>query len=141
MLDWLRSNSLFSSFSHTASSDEDVEEWKPPDLKQKVPNKLAGDPSAGKVKAPAKRTAKPKEPKEPRQPKAPKLPREAKPKVPRKAAAGRKTQASKVLKDSGSGGAIIKEDFVGEAELNKLDGLKKMTAEERVPSIKMKEEV
>ncbi|XP_075902262.1 S1 RNA-binding domain-containing protein 1 [Nelusetta ayraudi] len=129
------------SFSHTASSEEDTEEWRPPDSKQKAPTKLVGDLStAGKVKAPAKRTAKPREPKEPRQPKAPKVPREPKPRVPRKAAACRKTQASEVVKDSGLGGAKIKEDMVGEAELNKMDGPKRKTAEDRVPSIRMKEE-
>lgn len=133
---------LFRSFSHTASSEEDTEEWRPPDSKQKAPTKLVGDPStAGKVKAPAKRTAKPREPKEPRQPKAPKVPREPKPRVPRKAAACRKTQASEVVKDSGLDGAKIKEDMVGEAELNKMDGPKRKTAEDRVPSIRMKEEV
>lgn len=133
---------LFRSFSHTASSEEDTEEWRPPDSKQKAPTKLAGDPStAGRVKAPAKRTAKPREPKEPRQPKAPKVPREPKPRVPRKAAACRKTQASEVLKDSGLGGAKIKDDMVGEGELNKMDGPKRKTAEERVPGIRMKEEV
>lgn len=135
-------SSLYRSFSNTASSEEDTEEWRPPDSKQKAPTKLVGDPSTtGKVKAPAKRTAKPKEPKEPRQPKAPKVPREPKPKVPRKAAACRKTQASKVLKDSGLGGAKIEEDMVGEAELNKMDGPQRKMAEGRGPNIKMKEEV
>uniref|UniRef100_A0A8C9YW61 S1 RNA binding domain 1 n=1 Tax=Sander lucioperca TaxID=283035 RepID=A0A8C9YW61_SANLU len=55
-------------------------------------------------KAAAKRTAKPKEPKAPKQPKAPKVPKVPKPRAPRKTAAERKTQAPKVLKDSGASG-------------------------------------
>lgn len=132
---------LFRSFSHTASSEEEPEEWRPPDSKQKAPTKLVGEPSTGKVKAPAKRTAKPKEPKEPRQPKASKVPREPKLKVPRRAAVGRKTQTPEVPKDSDFGAGKIKEDVVGEAELNKTDGPMRKTDEERVPGIRMKEEV
>lgn len=132
---------LFRSFGHTASSEEDAEEWRPSNSKQKDTTKLFGDPSTEKVKAPAKRIAKPKEPKEPRQPKIPKVPREPKLKVPRRAAVGRKTQAPAVLKDSGLGATKIKEDIVGEAKLNKMDDPVMKTTEERVPSIRMKEEV
>lgn len=126
---------LFRSFNHTASSEEDPEEWRPPDSKHKAPTKLVGDSPTGKVKAPAKRTAKLKEPKQPRQPKTSKVAKEPKLKVPRRAAV-KKAQAPEVPKDT----AKIK-DIGGEAELNKMDSPKRKTAEERVPSIRMKEEV
>lgn len=138
---WVCLDFLFRSFSHTASSEEDTEEWRPPDSKQKAPTRLVGDPLTGKVKAPAKRTAKPKEPKEQRQPKTPKVPREPKQKVPRRAAVGRKTGAPGVLKDSGLGVTKIKEEIVGEAELNKMNSPVRKTAEEKIPCIRMKEEV
>lgn len=125
------------SFNHTASSEEDPEEWRPPDSKRKAPTKLVGDLPTGKVKAPAKRTAKPKEP---RQPKTSKVPKEPKLNVPRRAVV-KKKQAPEVLKDSGLGAAKIKEDIVGKAELNKMNSPKRKTAEERVPNIRMKEEV
>lgn len=130
--------SVFSSFSQTASSEEDNEEWRPPDLKQKAPSKLVRDPSTGKSKAPAKRIAKTKEPK---QPKSPKLPRDPKPRVPRKPAVDRKTQASKVLIDSGLAGPKRKKDIVQEIESKHADCPNGEMVEERVPSIKMKEEV
>lgn len=121
--------SVFSSFSQTASSEEDNEEWRPPDPKQK---------ETGKLKAPAKRIAKTKEPK---QPKAPKLPRDPKPRVPRKPAADRNTQASKVLIDSGLAGPKRKKDIVQEIESKETDCPKGEMVEERVPNIKMKKEV
>lgn len=130
--------SVFSSFSQTASSEEDNEEWKPPDLKQKAPNKLVRDPSTGKSKAPAKRIAKTKEPK---QPKAPKLPRDPKPRMPRKPGVDQKTLASKVQIDSGLAGPKRKTDIVQEIELKEADCPKGEMVEERVPSIKMKKEV
>lgn len=118
---------LFRSFHHAASSEEDPEEWRPPDCKHKAPTKPVGDSAAVKVRAPAKRTAKPKEPKQPRQPKTSKVPKEPKLEVPRRATV-RKTQAPKVVKDSGS-------------ELYRVDSPKMETAEENVPTIRMKEEV
>lgn len=130
--------SVFSSFSQTASSEEDSKEWRPPDPKQKAPSKLVRDPSSGKSKAPAKRIAKTKEPK---QPKAPKLPRDPKPRVPRKPGADRNTQASKVLIDSGLAAPKRKKDIVQEIELKETDCPKGEIVEERVPNIKMKEEV
>lgn len=130
--------SVFSSFSQTASSEEDNEEWRPPDLKQKAPSKLVGDPSTGKSKAPAKRIAKTKEPK---QPKAPKLPRDPKPRVPRKSGADGNTQASKVLIGSGLAGPKRKKDIVQEIESKETDCPKGEMVEERVPNIQMKEEV
>lgn len=112
---------LFRSFHHAASSEEDPEEWRPPDCKHKAPTKPVGDSATVKVRAPAKRTAKHKEPKQPKTSKEPKL------EVPRRATV-RKTQAPKVVKDSGS-------------ELYRIDSPKMETAEENVPTIRMKEEV
>lgn len=86
--------STIRSFSQTASSDEDAEEWRPPKPKSKAPNKTARGTATGEKKTTAKKTAKPKEPKAPKVPKEPKL------RAPRKPAAGRKTQAAKSLKDS-----------------------------------------
>ncbi|KAL3971835.1 mediator of RNA polymerase II transcription subunit 28 [Sarotherodon galilaeus] len=88
------------SFSQTASSDEDAEEWRPPKPKSKAPNKTARGTATGEKKTTAKKTAKPKEAKAPKESKAPKVPKEPKPRAPRKPAAGRKTQAAKSLKDS-----------------------------------------
>ncbi|KAM3605670.1 uncharacterized protein V6R79_002680 [Siganus canaliculatus] len=64
------------SFIHTASSDEDTEEWRPPEPQPKAPNKTAKDTTVKGKKAPAKRTAKTQEHKLPKQaPKVPKVPK------------------------------------------------------------------
>uniref|UniRef100_A0A3Q4MQF5 S1 RNA binding domain 1 n=1 Tax=Neolamprologus brichardi TaxID=32507 RepID=A0A3Q4MQF5_NEOBR len=83
------------SFSQTADSDEDAEEWSPPKPKSKAPNKTARGTATGEKKTTAKKTAKPKEAKAPKEPKAPKVPKEPKLRAPRKPAARRKTQARK----------------------------------------------
>lgn len=137
------------SFSVTASSDEDIEEWKPPEPKPRALTKTGRDQTAGEKKAPAKRTAKPKEPKEPKPPKAPKLPKEPKPRVPRKPAPERKTQAVKVQKGSGARGLAgtkrkksDEDEKPGEDKGEKQTGCPEVeTAEESGPSIRMKEEV
>uniref|UniRef100_G3P9L8 S1 RNA-binding domain-containing protein 1 n=1 Tax=Gasterosteus aculeatus aculeatus TaxID=481459 RepID=G3P9L8_GASAC len=93
------------SLSQSVSSDEDVDDWRPPEPKPKARGRAAKAPAApGEKKAAAKRPAKPKEPKEPKAPKppaAPKVPKVPKPRAPRKPAAQPKTKVPKVLKDSG----------------------------------------
>ncbi|KAM8738438.1 S1 RNA-binding domain-containing protein 1 isoform 1-T1 [Acanthopagrus schlegelii] len=136
------------SFSVPASSDEDIEEWKPPEPKPKALTKTGRDQTAGEKKAPAKRTAKPKVPKETKPPKAPKVPKEPKPRVPRKPAAERKTQAAKVQKGSGARGLAgtkrkksDEDDKLGEDKGEKQTDCPEVeTAEESGPSIRMKEE-
>ncbi|XP_044069334.1 S1 RNA-binding domain-containing protein 1 [Siniperca chuatsi] len=137
------------SFSQTMSSDEDSEEWRPPESKPKAPSRTARAPAVGEKKAAAKRTAKPKEPKAPKQPKAPKVPKDLKPRAPRKPVAERKTK--KVLKDSGAPGIAgtkrkkidegKKDDKAGEDKGDEqTDCLEGERAEESGPSIRMKEE-
>lgn len=144
--------SAIRSFPQTASSEEDNEEWRPPEPKPKAPSKTARDTATGGLKAPAKRTAKTKEPKAAKQPKAPKLPKDPKPSAPRKPAAGRKTQVAKVLKDSGASGLAgtkrkkndegKKDDIAREdKEKKQTDCPEEETAEESGPSVRMKEEV
>ncbi len=148
----LCSYSTTRSFSQTASSDEDSEEWRPPEPKPKALSKTAREPAAGEKKTAAKKTAKPKEPKALKQPKAPKVPKDPKPRAPRKPAAERKTQAPKVLKDSGASGLAgtkrKKTDEGKKGDLCEGDKGEKQTdcpeeegAEESGPSIRMKEEV
>uniref|UniRef100_A0A3Q1I2I3 S1 motif domain-containing protein n=1 Tax=Anabas testudineus TaxID=64144 RepID=A0A3Q1I2I3_ANATE len=72
------------SFSQTMSSDEDSEEWEPPELKAQ--KRTARAPAAGEKKAAAKRGAKPKEPNVPKEPNASKLTRAPKPSAPCKPA-------------------------------------------------------
>ncbi|KAM6998113.1 S1 RNA-binding domain-containing protein 1 [Tautogolabrus adspersus] len=133
------------SFSQTISSDEDTEEWRPPEPKPKVPRKTATAPAAGEKKASVKRAAKPKEPKIPKEPKVPKVPKEPKPRAPRKPAAERKTKATKVLKDSGASGlAGTKRKNIEEGK-NKAgeklaDGPHVLREEESGPSVRIKEE-
>ncbi|XP_012720466.2 S1 RNA-binding domain-containing protein 1 [Fundulus heteroclitus] len=104
------------SFSQILSSDEDVEEWRPPES-TKASSKTARAPTAGGRKAAPKRTAKPKVPKEPKVPKAPKDP---KPRAPRKPPAKPKspnTQKTKATTKSVSAGTKRKqtnEDDLGE---------------------------
>uniref|UniRef100_A0A7N5ZXE2 S1 motif domain-containing protein n=1 Tax=Anabas testudineus TaxID=64144 RepID=A0A7N5ZXE2_ANATE len=62
------------------SSDEDSEEWEPPELKAQ--KRTARAPAAGEKKAAAKRGAKPKEPNVPKEPNASKLTRAPKPSAP-----------------------------------------------------------
>lgn len=130
------------------TSDEDSEEWRPPEPKPNAPRKTSRAPAAGEKKTPAKRTAKPKEPKAPKEPEAPKVLRDAKPRAPRKPAADPKTQAPKCLKgseasvlprmkrkkfDEGKKHEITRED--------KTDCPEEEKAEDSGPRIRMKEEV
>jgi len=70
------------SFSPSVSSEEELDEWQPPE--PKVPRKTTKDPASGEKKPAAKRTAKPKEPKAPKPPKEPKAPKPPKePKAPK----------------------------------------------------------
>ncbi|XP_041644729.1 S1 RNA-binding domain-containing protein 1 [Cheilinus undulatus] len=133
------------SFSQTMSEDEDTDEWRPPESKQKAPNKTSRTPASGEKKAPAKRIVKPKEPKVPKQPKTPKVPKEPKPRTPRKPAAKRKTEANKVLKYAGSPGlAGTKQETLEEgkdkAGVKQTDGPEVGTTEESRPSGRIKEE-
>ncbi|XP_034753570.1 S1 RNA-binding domain-containing protein 1 [Etheostoma cragini] len=137
------------SFSQTVSSDEDSDEWRPAEPKPKATSKTARAPTAaGEKKAAAKRAAKPKEPKAPKQPKVPKV---SKPRAPRKTATEQKTQAPKVLKDSGASGlAGTKRKNIDEGKKDDKAGKDKGVKEtdcpevERTegsgPSIRMKEE-
>ncbi|XP_040904982.1 S1 RNA-binding domain-containing protein 1 [Toxotes jaculatrix] len=131
------------SFSLTVSSDEDNEEWRPPEPKPKAPIKNA--PAAGEKKAAAKRTAKPKEPKAPKEPKDPK------PRAPRKPAAERKTRAPTMLKNSGTsavaGRKRKKNDDVKNDDMAEEDKIENQTkcpegegAQESGQSNRMKEE-
>uniref|UniRef100_A0A3Q3Q187 S1 motif domain-containing protein n=1 Tax=Monopterus albus TaxID=43700 RepID=A0A3Q3Q187_MONAL len=135
------------SFSQTMSSDEDSEEWRPPEPKTKAPKrqKAARAPAAGKKKAVVKRTTKAKEPEAPKEPKAPRLTRDAEPKTP--PAVERKTQAPKGLKESGTSGlARTKREKSGKKNTRKdkgedqADCADREKDEESGPSTRMKEE-
>ncbi|XP_070833681.1 S1 RNA-binding domain-containing protein 1 [Chaetodon trifascialis] len=134
------------SFAQTVSSDENSEEWRPPEPKPKAPSKTARDPAAGEQKAPAKRTAKPKEPKAPKQPKAPKVLKDPKPRALRKPAAERKSLAAKVLKDSGPrglAGTKRKKKYEDQTDMdgeNQTDCPEDEMAKESGTSVRMKEE-
>ncbi|KAM4607034.1 S1 RNA-binding domain-containing protein 1 [Polymixia lowei] len=147
------------SFSQSVSSDEDNEEWRPPE--SKVPRTTTTAPAAGEKKAAAKRPAKPKEPKEPKDPKVPKVPKAPKvpkvPKVPkpRKPATERKPRAPKAPKDRATSGvsggqkrkwvdggeeAEKDEEERGGAGGGQTDCPEGERTEEGQPSIKMKRE-
>ncbi|XP_030603321.1 S1 RNA-binding domain-containing protein 1 [Archocentrus centrarchus] len=133
------------SFSQTLSTDEDPEEWRPPEPKPKAPSKTAR--ATGEKKAVAKKTTKPKEAKAPKEPKAPKLPKEPKLRAPRKSTAGRKTQAAKSLKDSQASGLAgmkrkeVDGDFREDTEGTQTDfPVEERAAEESGTSVRMKEE-
>lgn len=144
------SYSAIRSFSQTASSEEDNEEWRPPEPQPRSPRNAARDPTTRELKAPAKRTAKTKEPKPLKQPKAPKLLKDPKSRAPRKPAAERKTKAPKVLKNCGASllaGTKRKnvegkpDDIAGEDKEKKHDCPEGETHKESEPTIGMKEEV
>ncbi|XP_015252840.1 PREDICTED: S1 RNA-binding domain-containing protein 1 [Cyprinodon variegatus] len=93
------------SFSQVVSSDEDMEEWRPPESTNATSTAARGLKASG-MKAAPKKTTKPKAPKEPKapkvpkepkapkvpkEPKAPKVPKEPKPRAPRKRAAEQKS--------------------------------------------------
>ncbi|XP_062286308.1 S1 RNA-binding domain-containing protein 1 [Scomber scombrus] len=127
-----------------SSDDEDCKEWRP-EPKPKASSKTTRAPATGEKKAAVKRAAKPKEPKEP------KVPKEPKPRAPRKPAAGRKTQATALLKDPGASGLVgtkrkksdesKNDDKAGKGEGEKLkDCPEEERAKEAGPSTRMKEE-
>lgn len=127
------------------SSDENSEEWKPPEPKPKAQRKTTRVPAAGEKKAAAKRTAKPRVPKEPN---APKVARGTKPRAPCKPAAEPKTQGPKCLKDSEASvlpGMKRKKMDEGKKQENarekQINSPEEKRAEESGPSIRMKEEV
>lgn len=95
--------SVIRSFTQTASSEEDNEEWRPPEPKPKALSNVARDSSSGELKA-VKRTAKSKEPKAPKKPKAPRLSKDPKPKAPHKPATTRQTKTVKALKTCAESG-------------------------------------
>lgn len=129
------------SFSQTASSDEDSEEWRPSEPKTKT-RKTARDP-ASKEPKPFKRTAKRSEPKESIEPEGPKNP---------KPAAEKKTNTAKDVKNTGESGlpvAKVKQNNDGrkkrEAGRNTKKQQTKCPEEQPAstsgPSIRIKEEV
>ncbi|XP_059928858.1 S1 RNA-binding domain-containing protein 1 isoform X2 [Gadus macrocephalus] len=118
------------SFSQSMSSEEDLDEWRPPE--PKVSSETTIDPVSGKKKTAAKRTAKPKEPrapkapkeprapKAPKEPRAPKAPKEPKPRAPAKTPSKQKACVPRTIKAStstmGPGRKRKHEDPVAEAE-------------------------
>lgn len=142
--------STIRSFSQTASSEDDIEEWRPPEPKPKAPSRTARDPATKELKTPAKRTAKTKEPKPLKQPRAPKVPKDPKPRAPRKPAAERKTQTPKVQKNCGASrlaGTKRKnddgktDDFTSVDKEKKRDCPEEETHKGSESTIRMKEEV
>lgn len=133
------------SFSQSASSEEENEEWRPPEPKSKAPSKTTRDTAMGELKATAKRTGNTKEPKAPKQPKAPKLPKDPKPSASCRPAAVRKTQVAKVLKDSSASGLARtkrkKTEVTKDEAQKQTDCPERERAEESKPNIRMKEEV
>nr|XP_046258077.1 S1 RNA-binding domain-containing protein 1 [Scatophagus argus] len=139
------------SFSHTLSSEEDNDEWRPPEPKPKAPGKTGVDPADAEKKAPAKRTVKTNEQKAPKQPKAPRVAKNPKPRAPRKPTAENKRVAAKILKDfvtPGLAGRKRKTNDVDKKDDNAIEdkGEKQTdcpegeTAEESGPSIRVKQE-
>ncbi|MED6288610.1 hypothetical protein CHARACLAT_028298, partial [Characodon lateralis] len=128
------------SFSQTASSDEDMEEWRPPESK-KAASKTARPPTAGGMKAASKRTAKPKEPKAP---KVLKVPKDPKPRAPRKRAAEQKslnTQRTEDTAKSVSAGTKRKKTNDDDLGDNKRNTQTDCPEEQRVDTgIRMKQE-
>lgn len=115
------------------SSDEDGEEWRPPESKSKAAIK-----TAPAVKPPVKRTAKTKEPKPPRQPKEPKS------KTSQKRPTKRKLPPSKDQDPVASGSAGTKRRKGDEGKNDQTDYVDRPEEErtdEAGPSIRMKEEV
>lgn len=124
---------IIRTFSQSMSSDEDGEEWRPPESKSKAANKTA--PGA---KPPVKRTAKPKEPKPPRQPKEPKS------KTSQKPPTKRKLPTSKDQDPVPSGLARTKRRKGDESKNEQADYVDRPEEEmtdEPGPSIRMKDEV
>lgn len=127
------------SISQTMSSEEEVEEWRPPEPKPKAPRK----PAAAREKASVKRASNPK------QPKAPKMAKEPKPKTPRKAPTKRKLEADKSSQGPVASGLLdTKKPKIDETSKNAeyhtgentLDCRRGETSEEPGPSIVMKQE-
>ncbi|XP_068183516.1 S1 RNA-binding domain-containing protein 1 isoform X2 [Antennarius striatus] len=124
----------------TISSDDDNEEWEPP--KPKASRKATRQPVAAENKGPAKRMLKAKDSKVAKQARASKEPGDPEPEVSRKPAAGRKTQASKVLKDSTAPGLRRTKDHNPEEDKreNRANSQEEDNMEGSGPSVKMKEE-
>lgn len=132
------------------SSEEDIDEWRPPEPNPKGPSKPVRAAAAGVKKIAAKRTTKPREPKTPKEPKAPKVTKCLKPRAPRKSAAEQKTRTSVGIKEqerSVFSGMKIKTDLGKNTEYSLEDTKEKqpyselMRTEENGPPIRMKEEV
>ncbi|XP_017283934.1 S1 RNA-binding domain-containing protein 1 [Kryptolebias marmoratus] len=117
------------SFCQTASSDEDAEEWRPPE--PKAPSKTARAPAAGPKKPAAKRTAKPKVPKEP------KVPKDPKPRVRNPVSKGKNPTASALV---GTKRKQSDETFEENKSKTETGGPEGDRGDESGPSIKMKEE-
>uniref|UniRef100_A0A7N6AJZ1 S1 motif domain-containing protein n=1 Tax=Anabas testudineus TaxID=64144 RepID=A0A7N6AJZ1_ANATE len=111
------------------SSDEDSEEWEPPELKAQ--KRTARAPAAGEKKAAAKRGAKPKEPNVPKEPNASKLTRAPKPSAPCKPA--------KCLR--GSKASVLPGMKRKKNDEKQIDCPEEERAEESGTSIRTKEEV
>lgn len=129
------------------TSDEDGEEWKPPETQPKAQRKTTRAPAEGKKKATTKRAAKPKETKVSKVPNAPKVAKDNKRRAQCKPAAEPTTQGTKCLKDSEaciSPGMKRKKNEDKElknAEEKQITDPEKERPVESGPSIRMKEEV
>uniref|UniRef100_A0A8C6KIM1 S1 RNA binding domain 1 n=1 Tax=Nothobranchius furzeri TaxID=105023 RepID=A0A8C6KIM1_NOTFU len=129
------------SFSEAVSSDEDMEEWRPPEAK--TSSKRARGPAAGVKKPAATRTAKPKVPKEPKVHKASGVP---KPRATRKPAAEGKPPVSRNPKNAAVPGTATTKRKISECDFEENKRMR-MTESEEVKAhkddtnIRLKEEV
>uniref|UniRef100_A0A1A8CG21 S1 RNA binding domain 1 n=1 Tax=Nothobranchius kadleci TaxID=1051664 RepID=A0A1A8CG21_NOTKA len=128
------------SFSEAVSSDEDMEEWRPPE--PKTSSKRARGPAAGVKKPAATRTAKPKVPKEPKVHKASGVP---KPRATRKPAAEGKPPVSRNPKNAAVPGTATTKRKISECDFEENKRMR-MTESEEVKAhkddtnIRLKEE-
>lgn len=129
------------SFSQTASSDEDSEEWRPSEPKTKT-RKATRDPASKKPK-PFKRTAKRSEPKESIEPEGPKNP---------KPAPEKKTNTAKDVKNTGESALPVskmkqnnegrkKREAGGNTKKQQMKCPEEQPTSTSGPSIRIKEEV
>uniref|UniRef100_A0A8C6KI37 S1 RNA binding domain 1 n=1 Tax=Nothobranchius furzeri TaxID=105023 RepID=A0A8C6KI37_NOTFU len=129
------------SFSEAVSSDEDMEEWRPPEAK--TSSKRARGPAAGVKKPAATRTAKPKVPKEPKVHKASGVP---KPRATRKPAAEGKPPVSRNPKNAAVPGTATTKRKISECDFEENKRMR-MTESEEVKAhkddtnIRLKEEL
>uniref|UniRef100_A0A8C6NJR4 S1 RNA binding domain 1 n=1 Tax=Nothobranchius furzeri TaxID=105023 RepID=A0A8C6NJR4_NOTFU len=113
------------SFSEAVSSDEDMEEWRPPEAK--TSSKRARGPAAGVKKPAATRTAKPKVPKEPKVHKASGVP---KPRATRKPAAEGKPPVSRNPKNAAVPGTATTKRKISECDFEENKRMRMTESEE-----------